>query len=107
MEVLAVNCQPVVMVEPSGGCYEDGGALPYVMQSATRKYPTTNKLYFQTEDVICNPENPVNPDSELVTGDFPKKHPCSLVFDGNYARSSQLFESGFTGFSGFMITSPV
>ena len=28
MKVLEVNCQPVVMVEPSGGCYEDGGAMP-------------------------------------------------------------------------------
>jgi hypothetical protein len=30
-----------------------------------------------------------------------------LIFGGNYARSSQVFESGFTGFSGFMITSLV
>ena len=30
-----------------------------------------------------------------------------LIFDGNYATSSQLFESGFTGFSGLTITSLV
>jgi hypothetical protein len=29
-----------------------------------RQYPSTNKLYFQTSDVICNPENPENPDSK-------------------------------------------
>jgi hypothetical protein len=29
-----------------------------------RQYPSTNKLYFQTSDVIINPENPVNPDSK-------------------------------------------
>ena len=28
-------------------------------------------------------------------------------FGGNYARSSQVFESGFTGFMGLTITSPV
>ncbi len=28
-----------------------------------------------------------------------------LIFDGNYARSSQLFESGFSGFIGLTITS--
>ena len=30
-----------------------------------------------------------------------------LIFDGNYARSSQLFESGFSGFPGLTITSLV
>jgi hypothetical protein len=29
-----------------------------------RQYPSANKLYFQTSDVIINPENPVNPDSK-------------------------------------------
>ena len=29
------------------------------------------------------------------------------VFGGNYARSSRVFESGFTGFMGLTITSPV
>ena len=28
-----------------------------------RNYPSTNKLYFQSSDVIINPQNPVNPDS--------------------------------------------
>jgi len=27
-----------------------------------RQYPSTNKLYFQTSDIIRNPKNPVNPD---------------------------------------------
>jgi hypothetical protein len=29
-----------------------------------RQYPSANKLYFQTSDVIINPENPENPDSK-------------------------------------------
>jgi hypothetical protein len=31
-----------------------------------RQYPSANKLYFQTSDVIINPENPVNPDSKTM-----------------------------------------
>jgi hypothetical protein len=27
-----------------------------------------NKHHTQTEDVLCNPENPVNPDSEIIYG---------------------------------------
>jgi hypothetical protein len=29
-----------------------------------RNYPSANKLYFQTSDVIFHPKNPVNPDSK-------------------------------------------
>jgi len=29
-----------------------------------RNNPFTNKHHIQTEDVLCNPQNPVNPDSE-------------------------------------------
>ena len=29
-----------------------------------RNYPSSNKLYIQSSDAICNPENPVNPDSK-------------------------------------------
>ncbi|MDP4811720.1 MAG: hypothetical protein NWR65_11320 [Saprospiraceae bacterium] len=32
---------------------------------------------------------------------------CTQILGGNYARSSQLFESGFTGFRGLTITSLV
>ncbi|MFN5091505.1 MAG: hypothetical protein ACK5F6_16020, partial [Bacteroidota bacterium] len=37
-----------------------------------RQYPSTNKLYFQTSDVICNPLNPVNPDSKPLPYDLSK-----------------------------------
>ena len=32
--------------------------------SFIRKNTSTNKHYVKTEDVLCNPQNPVNPDSE-------------------------------------------
>jgi len=31
-----------------------------------KKYSSTNNLYIQTDDVHCNPRNPVNPDSKLI-----------------------------------------
>jgi hypothetical protein len=43
----------------------------------------------------------------LFTGNIPQKQATPIFLSGKYARSSLLFESGFTGFSGFMITSPV
>ena len=38
---------------------------------------------------------------------LPQKQATPLVFGGNYARSSWMFESGFTGFIGLTITSLV
>ena len=32
--------------------------------SLIRKITSTNKHYVKKEDVLCNPQNPVNPDSE-------------------------------------------
>jgi hypothetical protein len=32
--------------------------------SFTRKNISANKHYVKTKDVLCNPQNPVNPDSE-------------------------------------------
>ena len=32
--------------------------------SFIRKNTSTNKHYVKTKDVLCNPQNPVNPDSE-------------------------------------------
>jgi len=29
-----------------------------------QKYPSTNNHYIKTKDVLFNPQNPVNPDSE-------------------------------------------
>jgi hypothetical protein len=29
-----------------------------------KKYPSTNNHYIKTKDVLFNPQNPVNPDSE-------------------------------------------
>jgi len=29
-----------------------------------KKYPSTNNHYIKTKDVLFNPKNPVNPDSE-------------------------------------------
>jgi len=61
--------------------------------------------YTQTEDVICNPRNP---HSKKITGhSTSKKQAIPLISVGNYARSSQLFEAGFSGFMGLTITSPV
>ena len=37
----------------------------------------------------------------------PRKQETPPISDGNYVRSSQLFESGFTGFRGLTITSTV
>ena len=47
------------------GVTKMAGLCPYVMQYKTRKYPTTNKLYFQNKDVLTNLRNPVNPDSKI------------------------------------------
>jgi hypothetical protein len=43
-----------------------------------QKYPSTNNHYIQTKDVLFNPQNPVNPDSEPgVSGtNFPIKTYC-------------------------------
>jgi hypothetical protein len=51
--------------------------------------------------------NPVNPDSKLFTGNILQKQATLIILGGNYARSSRVFESGFSGFSGLTITSPV
>ncbi len=61
-------------------------------RSVKSKYSTNNRCA-KTEDVLCNPENLVNPDSELVTGNIPQKQATLLIFVGNYVRSSQAFES--------------
>jgi hypothetical protein len=50
----------------------NGAFISWLYAAASRigekkgnKYPSKNNPYLQTEDVLCNPENPVNPDSEL------------------------------------------
>ena len=42
-------------------CFEDGGAMHLVVYSKNR---SSNKNHLKNEDVLCNPQNPVNPDSE-------------------------------------------
>jgi hypothetical protein len=46
------------------GDYEDGGAMPLCDVVGNEKVTSTNDHYTQTEDILCNPRNPVNPDSE-------------------------------------------
>ena len=29
--------------------------------------PSNNNLHFQTNDVLCNPQNSVNPDSDIIS----------------------------------------
>jgi hypothetical protein len=84
--------------------------------------PFTYNQQVQTKDVLFNPVNPVNPDSKIIYGKYAIKTTMSAkilrsptrrattndsIFSGNYTRSSQLFESGFTGFRGLTITSLV
>ena len=59
--------------------------------------PFTFNLQAQTKDVLCNPRNPVNPDSRQDYRRYSKKKITSLILSGNYARSSHWFESGFSG----------
>jgi hypothetical protein len=57
-----------MLICPMLRCFEDGGAMPMVVYSKNR---SSNKHYLQNEDVLCNPQNPLNPDSELsVKGIF-------------------------------------
>jgi hypothetical protein len=44
--------------------YEDGGATLLCDVEPTKQYPSANKRHTRTKDVISNPKNPVNPDSE-------------------------------------------
>ena len=60
------------------------------------KAPSNNNLPSQTNDVIINPENPVNPDSNqwLLVRNFHRRLGRCL-FSGNVSCNN--FESGFTG----------
>jgi hypothetical protein len=43
----------------------------------------------------------------MIYRKHPQKQETLLIFGGNYAHSRQVFESGFSGFMGLTITSPV
>jgi hypothetical protein len=54
-----------------------------------------NNLSNQTNDVMFNPGNPVNPDSNnwLLRAKFPPKHAC-LVFYFSYYRRAGILSRG-------------
>jgi hypothetical protein len=59
-----------------------------------QKYPSTNNHYIQTKDVLFNPQNPVNPDSEPgVRGKISPIKPFlkNLISIGHNLRKSSLF----------------
>jgi len=59
-----------------------------------QKYPSTNNHYKQTKDVLFNPQNPVNPDSEPgVRGTISPIKPIikNLISIGHNHRKSSIF----------------
>jgi hypothetical protein len=59
-----------------------------------QKYPSKNNHYIQTKDVLFNPQNPVNPDSEpCVSGKISPIKPLlrNLISIGHNHRKSSLF----------------
>jgi hypothetical protein len=74
--------------------YAPGGTISLI-------YPLAKLAYLRKSSIFY----PLSSGGAIfLDSPFPNMHPLVV---GNYARSSQLFESGFSGFLGLTITSLV